>query len=65
MNLLCALPADREEKVSMLRKEVSMLISFLEKKEVELKNCREMTNLKTVEIEEMEKTPSGMCMHKH
>ena len=63
MSLLCALPADHEEKVSMLRKEVSVLNSLLEKKEVELKDCREMASLKTVEIEEMEKTPSGMRVH--
>ena len=40
--------------------ELSVLTTLLEEKEVELKDCREESHLKTVEIEEMKKTYHGM-----
>ena len=60
MCLLCALSADYSERVSTLKKELSVLTALLEKKEVELEDCREESHLKTVEIEEMKKTLDGM-----
>ena len=56
--LLCALPADYSEKVSTLEKKLSVLTNLLEKMEVE--GYREESHLKTVEIEKMKKTYSGM-----
>ena len=58
--LLCALSADYSGKVSTLEKELSVLTALLEKKEVELEDCKEESNSKTVEIEKMKKTFDGM-----
>ena len=57
MCLLCALPADYSEKVSTPKNELSVLTTLLEKKEVELKDCKEKSRLKT---EEMKKAFGGM-----
>lgn len=54
------MPAEHEEKVSLLRKEVSVLNALLGKKETELEDSRQTVRLKGVEIEEMKKLPTGM-----
>ena len=61
MYFLCALPANYSEKVSTLEKELSVLTTLLEKKEVELQDCGEELDSTTVEIEKMKKTRDGTC----
>ena len=60
MYLLCALPADYSEKVSTQEKELSVLTTLLEKKDVELEDCRKESHSKRVEIEKMKKAFDGM-----